>query len=374
MFQTRDYLLKIFYFLCLVLAAIYCFKRPLFNWDMLPYTDLILRMDHHHAQEAHYLTYDLTKKNVPSKDFHQLTDSSNVYRFKMSSDPAAFDEQLPFYVIKPLYTGLAYLFYNLGVSLPQATLVPSFISYLLIGLLLFYWLRIYLSLPITFVISLLIMVSSPLIEVAKLSSPDCLSAFLLLASFYFIIEKPSLWPTIMFMVLSVFARLDNIVTCLLILSIISLSKKWYKEISVKNFLLIAILFAFCYFLIGLISYQYGWSIFFYNNFAERLHPIYESTEYFSFKSYFRVMYEHAMSGINHSYLAIFLALLFLSFNERFALKKLSFDKLFLLFIPIILVIRFILYPDISDRFYIAFYLIIIVSLIRNSNLRLRLDN
>src|SRR5438552_5538098 len=221
MFQTRDNLVKIFYFSCILLAAIYCFKRPLYNWDMLPYTDLILRMDHHNAQEAHYLTYDLTKKNIPSKNFQQLTDSSNVYRFKMLSDPAAFNEQLPFYVIKPLYTGLAYLFYKLGVSLPQATLVPSFISYLLIGFLLFYWLRIYLSLPITFVISLLIMLSSPLIEVAKLSSPDCLSAFLLLSSFYFIFEKPSLWSTIVFMVLSIFARLDNVVTCLLILGAIS---------------------------------------------------------------------------------------------------------------------------------------------------------
>ncbi len=341
---------------------------------MLPYTDLILRMDHHNAQEAHYLTYDLTKKNVPSKDFQQLTDSSNVYRFKMLSDPAAFNEQLPFYVIKPLYTGLAYLFYKLGVSLPQATLIPSFVSYLLIGLLLFHWLRIYLSLPIAFVTSLLIMVSSPLIEVAKLSTPDCLSTFLLLASFYFIIENPSLWLAIVFMVLSVFARLDNIVTCLLILGIISLSRKWYKEISIKNFSLMTILFVFSYFLIGLIAHQYGWSIFFYNNFAEHLHPMYGSTEHFSVKSYFRLMYEHVMSGINHSYFAIFMALLFLNFNERVALKKLSFDKLFLLFTPVILFTRFILYPDISDRFYIAFYLIIIVLLIRNFSLRSRLDN
>jgi len=360
MFKARNYLLKIFYFICLLIAAIYCFKRPLYNWDILPYSYLILKMDHYNSEDAYNLAYKSAKENIPSKEYHLLVDSSNAYRYRMSKDFNAFNEQLPFYVVKPLYTSLGYLFYKSGFSLIQATLIPSFISYLLIGFLLFHWLKIYLQHSISFITALLIMISSPLIEVAKLSTPDCLSAFLLLCSFYFIVEKPSLRFAVLFMSLSVFARLDNIVTCFGLIGIMYASKKWYKKIPLRIFLLIIILFVCSYFLISFFAYQYGWSILFYNDFADHLHPAYGSMVHFSIQSYLRLMYEHVLSAINHSYVSIFLALLVFSFNEKLSLRNLSFDKMFLLLIPIILFVRLILYPDVSDRLYIPFYLIIII--------------
>ena len=72
-----------------------------------------------------------------------------------------------------------------------------------------------------------------------------------------------------------------------------------------------------------------------------------------------------MSAINRSYFAIFMALHALNFDPGFLQKKLSFDRLFALLIPVIIFIRFILYPDISDRFYIAYYLVIVVLLVKN---------
>lgn len=366
--EKISYLLKAFYVVCIGLMGFYCFKRPFYNWDMLPYTALILNIDHYGAKEAHSITYKLARENIPGENYHQLTDGSHVYRSSMFKDPEAFNGQLPFYVVKPLYTGLSYLCYKSGIPLPQATLVPSFISYLLIGFLLFHWLSIYLRLSITFTVSLLIMISPPLIEVAKTASPDCLSTFFLLGCFYFIIERPSLGPAFILMLLSVFTRLDNILTCFLILCVIVYSKKWYMKISFNFFLLMASLLIFCYILVGLIARQYGWSILFYNDFADRLHPAYGSKEHFSFRSYLRLMYEHILSGINHSYLPIFMALLALSFYKTFSFKKMSFDQLFGLLIPLILLIRFILYPAISDRFNIAFYLVIIILLVKNFNL------
>lgn len=362
-----SYLLKAFYVVCIGLMGFYCFKRPFYNWDMLPYTALILNMDHYSINEAHATAYKLANENMPDKNYQQLTDSSHVYRNNMLNDPEAFNRELPFYVIKPLYTGLSYLFYKSGISLPQATLVPCLIAYLLIGLILFHWLSLYLRLSIAFIVSLLIMISPPLMEVAKTASPDCLSTFFLLGSFYFIIEKPSLWPAFILMLLSVFTRLDNILTCLLILCVLAFSKKWYMKISFKKFLLMTSLLIFCYLLVGLIARQYGWSIFFYNDFADRLHPIYGSKEHFSFGSYLRLMYEHILSGINHSSLPIFMALLALSFYKTFSFKKMSFDQLFGLLIPLILLIRFILYPAISDRFNVAFYLVIIILLAKSFN-------
>lgn len=362
-----SYLLSAIYFFSIMLAGFYCFKRPFYNWDVLPYTALILKMDHHHQKEAHDLAYELVEKNIPAKNYRQLTDSSHIYRNRMLVDAEAFNKQLPFYAIKPLYIASSYLFYKAGMDLPQATLFPSFISYLLIGLLLFHWLKFYLRPIETFIVALLIMISSPLIEVAKTSSPDCLSALFLFGAFYFIIEKPSLRAAFIIMTLSVFARLDNILTCFIILGTITFSGKWYKKIPVKKFLLMASFLAFCYLLIGQVAKPYGWSIFFYEDFAARLHPAYGSGDHFSFRSYGRLLYEHILNGMQYSHLALFMALLFLSFNGTVPLKKLSYDQLFALLIPFILILRFILYPDISDRFYTSFYLVIIILLTKRVN-------
>ena len=345
-------LIKLLYFFCISLVGVYCFKRPFYNWDMLPYTALILQTDQYSIKEAHDLAYQLTGENVPAENYRQLTDSSHVYRNRMLNNAQAFEKELPFYVVKPLYIGLCYLSYKAGISLPQSTLVPSFISYLLIGLLLFYWLSLYLRLPVTFLIALLIMVSPPLTEVAKTSSPDCLSALLLSGAFYFIIEKPSLQNAFILLVLSVFARLDNALTFFLILCIIFFSGKWYRKISVRLFIGLLGLLVLCYLLVGFFASQYGWSVFFYNDFANRLHPVYGMDGQFSVGNYFRLMYEHVLSGIRYSHLALFMAMLVLSLGKPVYSKELSFEQLFSLSIPLILFIRFILFPDISDRFYI----------------------
>ena len=358
-------LVRIFYLLCIGAAAFYCFKRPLYNWDLLPYSALILKMDGYDAKKAFSYTFEAAKKNIPPGAYYLLTDSMNAYRYKLANNDQAFNEQLPFYVVKPLYTFLAYLAYKAGFSLLQATLIPSFISYLLIGLLLFYWLSLYLHLSISFLVSLLMMISSPLIEVAKLSTPDCLSALFLLGSFYFTIEKPSLSLTLVCMCLSVFARMDNIISCFLVMGAIYLSKNWYRQLSFGTLLLITGLFIFCYVMVGLIAWQYGWSIFFYNDFANHLHPVYGSKKHFAIRDYFTLMYQHTMSAINHSYFVIFMALHALNINQNLLQKKSSFDKLFALVIPVILFLRFILYPDISDRFYIAYYLVIVLLLVKN---------
>lgn len=357
-----SYPLKAIYFFSIMLTGFYCFKRPFYNWDVLPYTALILKMDHHPKKQAHDLAYQLVQKNIPAKNYRQLTDSSHVYRNKMLTDAEAFDRQLPFYAVKPLYIASSYLFYKAGIDLPQATLFPCFISYLLIGLLLFHWLSFYLRPIATFMVALLIMISSPLLEVAKISSPDCVSALFLFGAFYFIIEKPSLGAALIMMTLSIFARPDNILACFILLGAITFSGKWHKKIPVKKFLLMASFLAFCYILIGLIAKSYGWSVFFYDDFAARLHPAYGSGEHFSFRSYGRLLYGHILNGMQYSHLALFMALLFLSFNKIVPLKQLSFDQLLALLIPFILLLRFILYPDISDRFYVCFYLAIIILL------------
>ncbi len=97
MLQKRmSYFLKSFYFFCIVLMAFYCFKRPFNNWDRLPYSALVLKMDHHNAKEAHDLAYKLAKENKPSEYYRKLTDSTNEYKHTMLKDSKDFKSSCHF--------------------------------------------------------------------------------------------------------------------------------------------------------------------------------------------------------------------------------------------------------------------------------------
>ena len=354
--------LQALYVLGMALAAFYCFYRPLYNWDMLAYTHLILKMDHNDPKAAHERTYVLAQRHLPAEDYRKLSDSTHRFRNHMRQSAEAFEQQLPFYVVKPLYLVLVLASYKAGIPLPQATLVPSVLSYVGIGLLLFHWMGLFLRRGMTALCAFLIMISPPLLYIAKAASPDSLSCLLLLAVFYCIMEKPALRPLIFVMVLSILARLDNIVTCFLILCFLFFSRKWPLNLSFRQLTAWAGCFLFCYFLIGLLARSYGWSLFFYGDFMARLHPYYGTGGGFRFSSYVRVMYEHFMAGMNHSYLALFLTLLVYLLRPPFSMRNLSFEKSFALLIPFILLVRFILFPEIADRFYIPFYLLILVLL------------
>jgi len=175
-------LVFILYFICLIPACLFAFKKPQYNWDMLPYMASVIKIDHSNIDSIHTLTYQSAKENIPSDKYESLI-NTNAYSKKMAKSAIEFNDQLPFYIIKPLYIGCIYLFYKAGFSLPKSTVLPSILFYLLSCLLLFLWVSKYLKLSITFFVSLLTSYSFFMIYIAMISSPDFLSAFLLFASF-----------------------------------------------------------------------------------------------------------------------------------------------------------------------------------------------
>ena len=73
-----------------------------------------------------------------------------------------------------------------------------------------------------------------------------------------------------------------------------------------------------------------------------------------------------MNGLFFSDLILFLLLGLMLFIERdsFQFKNLSFDQLLSIVIVFAIIARFILQPIISDRFYIAYYISILILLVR----------
>src|SRR5829696_7723350 len=106
---------------CLSPAAIYIYKHPAYNFDMLGYMALVLRMDNGYSiEQVHKLTYSTALLDIPQEEYRKLTETPS-YRKKFETDPFEFKKILPNYIVKPLYTRLCWLFYKSGFPLPIAT-------------------------------------------------------------------------------------------------------------------------------------------------------------------------------------------------------------------------------------------------------------
>jgi hypothetical protein len=361
------------YLLCIALLALREFRNREYNWDMIPYMGVILSYDSSDTKYLHDTIYNIIEKQVPANDYKLLVNGGIGARLHSAENADFFSKQLPFYTVKPFYTGFVYFLYKTGVPLEKATVLPSIISYFLIGLLIGYWLKKYLHLYLALPVSLLIMLCRPMLATAGISTPDCLSALILLIAFYFLIEKKSLVGICVFLMLSIFTRLDNIIPAMFIISLLTFTPKWKEKLSLTTFSIVASIMACCYFIVSLNARKYGWSIFYYPSFISHLNPDHDTQLPFSLSNYFSVAESQIKSGLFFSDLVLFLLLGFLLFIDQrlVRLKELNFDQL--LFVVFILMIfsRFILQPLIADRVYIAYYIGILVLLIRQLRTRLK---
>src|SRR5689334_2500124 len=108
------FLLSILYFLFLFCMCIYAFKKPTYNWDTLAYMGVVLGYDNKNINVIHETVYEIAKQQMPPENYKELTDTLNPYKKRMVDDALNFHNEFPFYVVKPLYTGMVYFFYKTG--------------------------------------------------------------------------------------------------------------------------------------------------------------------------------------------------------------------------------------------------------------------
>ena len=362
--KTFSVVVNIFFLLCLSPLVIFSYKHPSNNWDMLGYIAIVMRIDGvKDVKEIHQVTYTSVKKNIPEKDYKQLVDSSGV-RAKFASDPLLFEKILPIHVVKPLYILFVYFAYKAGFDLPAATVMPSLIAYSLIGLLLFHWLKKLMRKAIAFFAALLIMSSGFMISSARLSSPDMLSAFFLLATFYFILERPNIRWSLLFLILSIFTRADNILTAFSVFTLLFIADQSKIKMSKNQYLLVLLVLATVYFITIFPIRQFGWSLFYYSEYSKYMDFNRNFDKAYALSDYFSYMYSKVIAGLISGHFTLFVLLALLIILNRFPIKfrQLSLDQLFSLLLVFIMAIRFLLLPDLSDRFNIAYYLCLLIIL------------
>jgi hypothetical protein len=357
--RTGLWLAYIVFFACILPIAIFAYKRPACNWDMLAYMALVVKMNNSDLNEVHNITYSSARQNIPSDKYQQLVEGN--LRSERATNPSEFNNVLPFYAVKPLYIWASFIFYKAGFSLPMSTVLPSIISYLVVGLLLFHWLTKHHNLFFAFLAALLIMFSSVMIAVAGLSTPDFISALLVFTAFYFILEQPSILLAFLFLAGSVLARLDNIIVCLLVLSFLYFIKM-PKRISIAQLVSMSVVLLGIYILVAAMTREYGWDMLYYSSFTKYYDPEHQAHPSFSISSYLELFYQRTIMAIVHSHFWLFLLLVLIMIKPFFLqkIRSLPFELLFCILLVFTIILRFVLYPNLEDRFYIAYYLVILI--------------
>ena len=354
--------LTVFYLLSIALIGFYNFKKPLYNWDILPYMAIVLSYDHSDPALIHDSTYAIARHDFPVAVYEQLSDGGIQYRRTMASDKTAFYHQLPFYAVKPLYSGIIYFLHKMGIPLVESTLIPSWLAYILIGFLILIWIKKYLSFYYSLVICFLVMISSIMLNPLRISTPDSLSAFFVFGSVYFLIEKKLILWGLLFFILAILTRLDNFIFAFFSITIIAVTNSWHSKVSWKKYLYWLSLLAFAFFMTTTNVLRFGWSLFYYPTFFKWLNLPYSFNETFHISDYFSLALSHGMAGLYYSNIVLFfaLALITLMENKTFQLRSLSLGQLLVCVMLLSMMFRFILQPVIDDRFYIGYYLCIIV--------------
>jgi len=152
-------------------------------------------------------TKEVLRQELPAREYQDHADRIS------SADPMILER----YRIKPLYVLLVLAFHKLGFSYIHATLVPSLLCYFLIGLSIWQVTVKRLDPVKTFLAGMVCMLIFPTLLLARLSTPDSISCFILLNAVFLIYYERSkiLWYSLF--MLAICTRLDNVVSELIFL-------------------------------------------------------------------------------------------------------------------------------------------------------------
>jgi hypothetical protein len=241
-----------------IFSATYFEQRPEHNWDMIAYIAVALVDAGEPAATVHDKTYDIVKTHIPKEHFATLTEQGD-YRKLVAADAARFQDQLPFYSVKPVYPALMSILNRLGVDLVTASVAISAAAYAGIFFLLYIWISRWLRPIVALPIMILLSLCPFFTFIARISTPDSLSVLALLLGAFFVFEMDV--PTIgaFFYILSIAIRPENIIYAVLLLLYLAA----IRRISRGRFAILLAATAGLYFVLVRLSHNYGWSTLFY---------------------------------------------------------------------------------------------------------------
>ena len=279
-------------FFVLVTTALYvCIYNPLYNWDMIGYIAVAKSFENQDVKSLHLFTYDKLRQSVPSKKYEAMVQDS--YGLAINTDLSAFNEQIPLYKIRPIYTGLIYLLYRIGVDIVFATYIISGVSVCVAIAILYLMCDSFLPKPLIYAVPPLAVIFG-ILDIARYSTPDGMAFLTVILSAY-IYMKNRIVPLLILLPIMIGIRTDLIPYTIPLLCII-----FVFERSIRGKTALSIFISiFIYIGIGVYSGHPGWSTIFYYTLVQHLtHPI-SQPPILTAHDYFYTLYRGTREIVNN---------------------------------------------------------------------------
>lgn len=255
--------------------AIYLF--PVHNWDMVAYIATALSYFNNDVDALHALTYEAVKAEVDPTKFDRLISeifpgppADSGYRREMFDNARSFYDQIPFYSVKPLYPFLIAILIKIGSAPVLATTLIPLAFYAACGAVVVNWVMGLHHWTVGFALSALLLFEPHILLIARSSTPDMLSAFLLVSGVHLLVNGKKIGAALAVFVVAVLARPDNLLFGFCLLAVMLPT----RTLTVKA----GVLFFGCllsvYLLVTNIAGNYGWQTHFYLSNVDRIfHPV-----------------------------------------------------------------------------------------------------
>ena len=374
--RTPVQLLSVLALLCVIVLNLF-WARPFYNWDLIAYVGVVHSYTQKSPSLIHARTYSEIQEHVPTTPYRRLLGeghSHKDYRAAMAKSPEEFVAQLPFYSVKPLYPSLMFLLNQTGIDLVTASVLISRVSYLLIGILLWYWIARYYP-PLTSFLLASLLISMPFsLALARYSTPDALSSLILLLAFFLFIEHSRTRLATVILVLSIAARPDNV----MLVTLLALYDLVFRK-EERLFSLGVMLAAFSlYKLLTTLSGNYGWPTLFYFAHVSFLTNPASDPIHFSAIDYLKVLIRKSQPvniGTTSYSLIVFFLLAILAAQLQWTGRFVDNRKFQLLAVTLLFVCaHWITYPSQKERLLAGWFLFVLVMLTTSVQERTKASN
>lgn len=286
----------------LTLAAFRAYQYPAYTSDGFSYMANAVAMHGASIREIHDTVYREVLTGVPQPMLDHLlgndpAESAQSRSFhERAVNPYRFAEFLPCFAVRPVFNEMVYVMhYKLGITLLRATILISVFSYWVMGWIVLTWISRYVAAPWAELVTLLLMLTPPIWELARWPMPDALSCMISLLALYFVLEKNWITAGLTILLASVYVRTDNM---LLVLSALAYLSVLNHTIDKTKAAILAIVAIGSVFLINHFAGDYGARLLYYRAFIEPPVAPGELTANFAFHDYLAAL-RSGMGAVLH---------------------------------------------------------------------------
>jgi hypothetical protein len=273
----------------LTLLALRAYQHPAYTSDGFVYMANAVAMHGANIREIHDTVYHEVLAGVPEPALDRLlgndpveTEQSRSFR-ERSVNPYHFAEFLPCFAVRPAFNGLIYvLHYKFGIGLLRAPILISVVSFWALGWIVLTWISRYVAAPWAQLLSLLLMLTPGVWDLARWPQPDALCCMISLLALYFLLEKNWVTAGLTLLLASVYVRTDNVLLVLAVLAYLSILN---RSIDKTKAAVLAVVAISSVLLINHFAGDYGASMLYYRAFLGVPLAPGEMTAHFGFHDY-----------------------------------------------------------------------------------------